>query len=305
MNIEQFLSYFKQSALQLVGKQVKEAWNSVGYNIFLEFGDVISFSKTKDGRSYSNWEWGIHIGDSAWRLTKDRHFVVGSESYKEDIEQKIQELLSKKFVSVEITSQFLDLEINFEDEYQICTFFFWQTEDQWWFSFPDRASTPTKKEYISVSCETPEEIRDVMELSLKFPIHEHYEVLTDVLDGKIIKGIVLDEARLYISCKGGEAIMIDTWHWRLEKDGHFDTTSSRISSDEKTIFSRLKVLVGQEIKRVDTANGRMDIRIVIGSHYVLKTFTSSDWGQWFVFNKDDDVIVAFEAQANEITESEE
>ncbi len=300
MDNNDFLANLKNVNSSLIGKKVERAWNSIGYNIFFDFGDIISTYVNRRGETRPNYEWGIHIGDSAWRLTKNRRFVVGSESYKEDIEKKIQELLSKNFISMKITSQFLDLEINFVDDYQIRTFFYWETDDQWWLSFPNRSITCPDKDYIGVDCETPEKIKDVLELSLRLPIHEHYEPLTDILDGKVIKRISLEEERIFIVCDYRLYFVIDTRSWRVEKDGGFHIGSFRYKGEikDEQLQTRLQVLVGQKIRRVDAANEKNDLRIELGEHYVLKSFIQSEWDQWFIDFKDE-TLLSHEVQATE------
>ncbi len=289
MDFNKFISGLQNINSTLPGKKVEKAWNSVGDSIFFDFGDIFSTEMCRDGSMYLTWEWDIHIGNGAWRLTKDKRFVVGSNSRKE-IEEEIQKLLSKKFISIEIVSQFLDLEINFEDGYQIQTFFFSEAEDQWWFSFPNRATTPREKEYICIDCETPEQIRDGLELSLRLPIRDNYEPLTDLLDGKLIKRIFLEEDRIFMSCEDRLYFAIDTWRWRLERDGGYETGSSRVDFSDEELAKRLQVLVGERIKRVDAANEKNDLRIQIGDHYVLKTFTSSEEDQCFINSKKDMIL---------------
>ncbi len=290
MDFNKFILELKNINFALPDKKVEKAWHSIGGNIFFDFGDILSTYINRRGETRSLWEWGIHIGNSAWRLTKDKRFLVGSESYVEDIEKKIQGLLSKKFVSIEIVSQFLDLEINFEEGYQIQTFFFWEADDQWWLAVPNKASSPPHNEYLSVDCETPEQIRDVLELSLRLPSRDNYEPLTDVLDGKLIKRIFLEKDRIFMTCEDRWYFAIDMWRWRLEKGGGYELGSFRADSSDEELAKRLQVLVGERIKRVDAANDKNDLRIQIGDHYVLKTFTSSEWDHWFIDSKKDTIL---------------
>lgn len=137
MNAKGYLKTIKAVESNLVGEEIKTTQNSIGSNIFIGFGKSLG-GTLPDGRPRSARERELWVSDAAWRLTKDGRFIVGSGSYQSEIEIKIQELLKKKFISMRVTSQFLDVDFIFDFGYTLHTFFYLTEDNQWTMFFPKK-----------------------------------------------------------------------------------------------------------------------------------------------------------------------
>ena len=135
MNKKEFVKSLKLLQSDLVKLSVNTAFNSIGSNVFFEFGQEIE-KNVSNGKKELRKEWVIWISMASWRMTRHGKYIGGSGDDRGLIEGNIQRLLGKHFQSIHILSQFLDVEFNFEDGYQLTTFFNWREEDQWTIFLP-------------------------------------------------------------------------------------------------------------------------------------------------------------------------
>ncbi len=96
--------------------------------------------------------------NSAWRLTKDNLYVVGSSDLQDNIKTDIKKLLSQNITQFQFTSRYIDFQILFEDGYQIKYFFCCQRRNQWTLFLSDSM-------YIDLDLANNEEINQVYNFS--------------------------------------------------------------------------------------------------------------------------------------------
>jgi hypothetical protein len=262
MTIEHFLNAYEQINKNLVGLDVNYAFNSIGSNVFFDFGKVLEEELLKNGKKYIRKEWSIWIGDASWRISKKGIYIVGSFDPPEAMESHIQSLIGKRFQSLQFLSPFLDAAFNFEEGYQLTTFFNWAEENQWRLCLPDETR-------IQVDCSSQEAIKNVQEIATRFTIHETYKKLDFPQEEIAVIGITYDRYEPIFHFENQFLIVLENCTWRLEKNG--DYLVGCIDLDKGS--SKLLELIGRKLKQVEIANSMMDARFEFEDHYVLKTFT--------------------------------
>lgn len=264
MNNKQFLQACDLIKKNLVNEVMDRTFNSIGSNVFFQFGkgkEIIS----RNGRTIIEKEWSIRAGNASWRISKKSEYVTGSGDSPQIIQFGIQKLLGKRFQSFQFLSQFLDVEFNFEDGYQITTFFNWLMEDQWTVCLPNDLG-------IGIDCSTYEKIKQIQALAKHIPIIETYKKLDFLPPNITVTKIAYNEYDLPIfHFENGNSLHLEICTWRLEK--HNDYLIGYLDEDKNQIRDRLSELVGKKLKQIDIANPMMDARFQFEDDYVLKTFT--------------------------------
>jgi len=264
MEDERFLKAYDLINKSLVELKMDRTYNSIGSNVFFQFGKEkeIIF---KNGRKDVKKEWNIWIGITSWRITKNDEFIVGSGDSPKMMQAGIEDLLGLRFQSFLFLSQFLDAEFNFENGYQITTFFNWMEENQWTIFLPNNSE-------IYVDCPSKKEIENVQNIASQFQIKENYEELISPVQGKVIHEISYDKKTMPIFCFEDKfSIDLKTCAWRLEKDNRY-VVGCRDDDFEKA-DSELLQLVGKKLQRIDIANSMMDARFQFEDGFTLKTFS--------------------------------
>ena len=276
MNSKHFLRACEFISSNLIKFDVNHVFNSIGSHIFLEFGKQKKIV-WKNGSESTQSEWSIWIGNASWRVSKNGKYVAGSGDSPELMESSIQMLLGKYFRSFQFLSSFLDVEFNFEDGYQVTTFFNWCADNQWTVFLSDQTN-------IRVDCLSHEDIKRVQNLAKHCSIMENYKKLDLLHQAGVITEITYDQMpQPTFHFENEFSIKLLNCAWRLEKDG--DYLVGCVDEDQNTtnIFSGL---IGKKIKQIDIANSSMDARFQFENQYTLKTFTCARRiSQWTIFLK--------------------
>lgn len=273
MNKRDFLKSLELIKLNLVNQDVKKVFNSIGSNIFFEFGKDIETSLL-NGKKDLLKEWIIWIGNASWRITKQGRYIVGSGDNSQTISANIQQLMGKRFQFFQILSRFFDIDFTFEDGYQLTTFFNWVEENQWTVFLPDQTE-------ISIDFSNKEVIKNIKEIADCLLIKENYKHLDLPIMDVVVRNINYDKADLpTIHLKNDIFISLEICTWRLEKDNEY--CIGYLDENKEEVKNKLSKIIGKRIKRVDVANSMMDARFQFEDQYVLKTFsccrTVSQWG---------------------------
>jgi hypothetical protein len=174
-----FLQAYNLLNTGLVNQVMDRTYNSVGSNVFFEFGrqkEVVF----QNGKKHLQKEWCIWLSWTSWRILQYNRYVIGSaESPEISIQPYIERLLGKRLLSFRFLSPFLDIEVVFEDGYQITTFFNYIEENQWLVFLPNATE-------LVVDCSSQEAIESIQHLSEQVKIESQYKELNlPLLDVKV------------------------------------------------------------------------------------------------------------------------
>lgn len=279
VDIKSILNTCETINKHLVGLEINRVFNSVGSNIFFEFGKDREVSNGKEG---TGRECAIWIGNASWRISKNGKYIIGSNDCREDIHLHMQEMLGKCFQSFQFLSQFLDVVFNFDEGYQITTFFNWMEEDQWTIFLPDKTN-------IGIDLSNYEEIQSVRENAKCFPVIEYYKELNYPHEERVITDITYKnnehpifnfESKFYIDLRFCD--------WRIEKDENYliGYTDLYLSDDKNNYWKKIGELVGKRIIKIEV-NSFMEGRFQFEDQYVIKTFACLRLiDQWGVLSKE-------------------
>ena len=207
MEDKDFLHIYSLINESLVHLVMDRTFNSIGSNVFFEFGkekEVIH----KNGKKQLKKEWSIWISLASWRISKNNRYIVGSGDSQKIIQSRIQTLLGKRFQSLLFLSQFLDAEFNFEDGYQITTFFNWMEEDQWTIFLPDDSN-------IGVDCSNQTALKNVQCTASHLCIRDHYVKLCTPIEGGVVHKITFNKKNLPVF-HFKEKLLAKLRIWRME-----------------------------------------------------------------------------------------
>ena len=277
MENKEFLHACKLINTDLIRLKMDRTFNSIGSNVFFEFGKEKKVEVIK-GKKVIEKEWSIWLSHASWRITIGNKYVVGSGDFPKTIQSNIQSLLGKQFQSFRFLSQFLDIEFNFEDGYQITTFFNWMEENQWTIFLSDNSN-------IGVDCSSEEALKNVHNISKHFKIEEKYKKMDLLLKRPAVINIAFNKWNLpMFHFENGASIHLEACAWRLEKSGHY--VIGCLDGDLKKIKSELVHLVGKKLKLIDIANPMMDARFQFEDGFILKTFSCCQTEeQWKIYEE--------------------
>lgn len=264
MESKEFLHACKLVNTNLIHLKMDRTFNSVGSNVFFQFGKEKKVEVIK-GKKVIEKEWSLWISLASWRINKSNKYIVGSGDSSQTIQSNIQSLLGKRFQSLRFLSQFLDAEFNFDGGYQITTFFNWMEEDQWSLLFPDDSN-------IGVDCSSAEAIKNVQNISNHLKIEEKHKKIDAPLPKIIVTKITFNERNLPIfHFENDSSIHLEACAWRLEKNNNY--VIGCLDGGLKEIKSELIHLIGKKLKQIDIVNPMMDARFQFEGGFVLKTFS--------------------------------
>lgn len=273
MNDKDFLVPYEIIKKKLVGLEVNRVLNSIGSNVFFEFGQGKEVTY-RNGKTSVQKEWSIWLSDASWRLSKKGKYIVGSWDLPGVIEPNIQKLLGKRFQSIQFLSQFLDTEFNFDDDYRLTTFFNWIGEDQWMVFTPDSKT-------MHVDCSDNQTIKNTQNIAAHFPIVEDRKKLEIFDKALFVNKVAFDErGQPIFYLENDISIYLENCSWRLEKAQDYVIGCL----DENSVM--LDRIIGKKLTCVDLINSMMDARFQFEDGYVLKTFTC--WRrseQWQILKK--------------------
>jgi hypothetical protein len=261
-------------------------FNSTGSNVFFEFGEQKEYV-FPNGKKGVQKEWSIWLSWTSWRITHYNRYITGSNENPEiSIQSFLNELLGSRFQSLIFISQFLDIELNFDNGYQINTFFNYSAENQWLVFFPDDFE-------IVVDCSTKESIKFLQSLSKQINIKDRF-IQKDLL--------IIEEKVNEISYSEGEIlemIMSNGFHidlggsaWRLVKGdeyclGRLDYYFGCKEGREKELRNTVSYLIGKHLKGVSVDSSGMDMRLAFEGGYVFEIFTHARTDPWRVSHGED------------------
>ena len=288
MEYIEFLRTYELMKKKMINLEVTRVFNSIGSNITLQLGDdIVIFT---NGKERNRKEWSLRIGNAAWRLSKDGNYVVGSEDDRELIQSSIEKLVGKSIRSFQFISHFMDLEISFEDNYQLTTFFNVFADDQWALLSPDNNS-------IGIDCSNYNKIRTIVNIAKQFPIFENYQNLQFPIDEMELTKIIYNQNEHPI-LKFGNKYLIDLRFctWRLQRDdiyllGYVDLILSNLNFNryigkKRKFYYLINELIGKSLKKIEV-NSFMDGSFYIEDQFILKTFSRlRSIHQWRIYNEE-------------------
>ena len=276
-------------------------YNSVGSNIFFEFGKQkeIVF---QNGKKRLQKEWSIWLSWTSWRISQYNKYVIGSgENLEVNIQTHLEKLLGKRILSFRFLSQFLDLEINFEDGYQVTTFFNRIEENQWLLFFPNNIE-------IVIDCSSEKAIESVQHLSKQIEIKNKYKKFDFLFVDSEVKELLFAENGLSkIIFTEDFSIDIGLSAWRLEKNdryqmGRKDYYFGSIEERSKDLEDKLLDLTGKKIKRMNIDSSGMDMQLEFEDGYIFEIFTHSKVDPWKIYSKNEIILHAKVESAGNQTE---
>lgn len=284
-DLELFSHACKSINEHLIGKVMDRTFNSIGSNVFFQFGKATEYC-LRNGKKGIKKEWRIWLSWASWRICRHNQYIVGSgENPEVNIQIHLEQLLGKRFQSFQFLSQFLDVQFNFEDGYQITTFFNYFEEHQWLIFLPDKTE-------IVLDCPTKESIEYIQKLSKQLKYNDKYTKTDISLPEVVINDILCDEDTVSkFICANDFFIDLGLASWRLEKNneysaGRLDYYFGCEKSKENIFKSKLFELVGKKLRHIDIDLSGMDARFQFDDGYVLEVFTHSSIDPWKVCSRD-------------------
>lgn len=273
MEDKNFLENCEFIKSNLVNLEVNRVFNSIGSNIFIEFGKEKELV-FKNNRKFTQKEWSIWISGSSWRITKDEKYIVGSGDSSSLIQKHIQQLLGKRFRSFNFLSSFLDVEFCFEDNFRLATFFNCFKEDQWVIFFP-----PQKN--IGVDIVEHDSMKNILNRSKKLNIIEKYKNIK--IPQKIVTDISFNQqGQPCIYFEDKSSIKFINCTWRLEKNKDYEI--GYLENNQIIINDKLSQIIGKKLEQVDIIEPMFDARFLFQDHFIIKTFSCCKKKvQWEIF----------------------
>ncbi len=277
-----FVQTYEILIKNLINQVMDRTFNSVGSNIFLEFGE----QKEKilsNGRKRLQKEWCIWLSGTSWKLSHFDKYVIGSgESSEISIQSYIEKILGRKLLSLQFVSQFLDIELIFDDGYRIVTFFNQIEENQWVIFFPDQST-------LLVDCSSKEAIQSVEALSKKIRINDRNNSVFYESNNSIVNEIIYNNDKLSkLIFSDGLTFEFGLSAWRLKKNdqyimGRKDYYFSCIKGNCESLRQILSGLIGKKLKKISTDSSKMDGILEFDHGYVLEMFTHAKTDPWKIY----------------------
>ena len=291
MEHKQFLQACNLINTGLVNQVMDRTFNSVGSSVFFEFGKQEEFV-FPNGKKGVQKEWSIWLSWTSWRISRYNKYIVGSgESLEINIQPYLEKILGKRFQSFRFLSQFLDVEFNFEDGYQISTFFNRVTEDQWLIFLPDKIE-------MIVDCSSDKAIKSVQQLSKQVEVQNKYKEVEYSFFNVVLIEFLFEKTEVSkIICTEGFLIDLGLSAWRIEKNdqyqmGRKDYYFDSIEEHSSELEGKLLDLVGKKIKCMSIDSSGMDVRLEFEDGYVFEIFTHSKVEPWKIYSKNEIVLHA-------------
>ena len=281
MDIEKFFKAYELAKYNLINLEITHAFNSIGSHIFFDFGEHKEII-LKNGKKTFKWDWTIWFSNTTWRLCKDGKYIVGSNDPSTLIEKSIQKLLGKRLQSLYFISQFLDVTINFEDGYQLVSFFNWFSERQWLVLVPDNNN-------LKINCANYKEIRETRTIAKHFQIIENFKEC-DILSEKVSLTNILFKEWGRPIFKFGKKIILDLkfCKWRLEREENYlvGHTDFALSKHKNKIHTLMNELIGKKLIKIKL-NEFQEAKFEFEDNFVIQTFAClRSTLQWGLFSKD-------------------
>ncbi len=262
MDGKHFLSAYEVITRNLVNLDVNRAFNSIGSNIFLEFGNEqeIVF---RNGEKRIQKDWSIWISHASWRLTQEGVHIIGSGDSSIAIQPNIQQLMGKRFQNLKFISSFLEVQFNFDEGYQLTTFFNGLREDQWTVFLPNLTN-------ISIDCPELGDLNHIQKLSEGLPIHEKEGKSVLLERGISLTKILYSQDEPILEFDHSILFNLGNSAWRIEQ------AETYVVGNLDDNHADLHLLVGKNLKEIQTTRAMTDVQLHFEDDYILNIFSCSD-----------------------------
>ncbi len=262
-----FIENFHFFNKSLLGEVVKRSYISIGSHIFVNFGEEFE-SKFPNGKPCKKSPWTIWIGANVqWRLSQNGKFVVGSSQSYDQMNAGVQRLFGKKYLSYSIISQLMDIQFEFEDGYQLTSFFNVLIHEQW-VLFCKNENT------AGLVAETLGEVKQIQHLSSHFSIQNLFKDISLPIRQKRLIHFSLEEAELYLHFEDDLTLCLDCCDWRIEKNDEYCIGSGEFSlENDIDIHQYLDEIKGKKLVQSSVTQPFQDAMFEFENKYVIKTFS--------------------------------
>jgi hypothetical protein len=189
------------------------------------------------------------------------------------------------------TSQFLDVELEFEGGYKINTFFNYATENQWLIFLPNDSE-------IVIDCSTKESIKSLQSLSKQINIQDRFAKVNLSIHGEKVDKIAYKGSgvsKLILSNDFLIDLGMSAWRFSNNNEyclGGLDYYFGCKEDRETELRNIVSDLIGKSLKNVSIDSTGMDIRLDFEDGYIFEIFTHSKVEPWKVYSKNEVVLHA-------------
>jgi len=270
----------------LIDQVMNRAFNSTGSNIFFEFGEQKEYLFA-NGQKTAQKEWSIWLSWTSWRITHHNKYILGSdENCDINIQEFLDKLLGKRFRYFLFISEFLDIELHFEDGYKVSTFFNSAFKNQWLIFLPNDCE-------IVIDCSTKESINLLQFLSKQINIQSQFSnAHLSIVQEKIDEILYNKDTVSQLILSNNWLIDLGTAAWRLLKNndyllGRLDYYFGCKEGKEKELRKIILDLIGKSLKNLSINFNGVDIRLDFEDGYILEIFTHCKSNPWKISHKGD------------------
>jgi hypothetical protein len=284
----------------LVNQVMDRTFNSVGSNIFFEFGEQKEYI-LPNGKKSAQKAWSIWLSWTSWRITHRDKYIVGSDESPEiSIQSFLDNLLGRRFYSLLFSSEFLDIELNFEGGYKVNTFFNYTEENQYLIFLPNDSE-------IVIDCSTKESIKSIQTLSKQINIQDRFLKVNFPILGERVDEISYDEGKISKLVLSSDFLVdLGTAAWRFAKNdeyylGRLDYYFGCKENQEMELRNIISALVGKRLKDMSVDSFGMDMRLKFEEGYVFEIFSQSKAEPWKIYSKNELILHAkVESSENQV-----
>lgn len=267
-DVKNFIENFHFFNEKILNESIKRAYISVGSHLFIKFGEELD-DTFPNGKPCKKSPWTIWLGGSVgWRLNKKNEYITDSSDPYDEMNAKVQQLLEKKLLTIRILSQFMDIQFDFEDGYQLTCFLKTLLREQW-LLFCSNDNT------AGLESETKPQVQQVVALSEHFDIINPFQLINLPIDKKTVLGFSLEEASLYLDFEDDLSLYLERCAWRIEKNGIYcigslDQFNHSINEDASTYLKDIK---GKKLVKSSVIQSFQDAKFEFENGYIIKTFS--------------------------------
>ena len=283
--IKKFIDTFQLFNKRVPNEPVRRSYNSVCSHWFIKFGDEID-DKLPNGRPYKKSPWTIWLGANVdWRLSQNGKFIVGSCQPYEQMNTEIKRLIGKKYLSCSIISQMMDIQLEFEEGYQITSFLNVLIRKQWTL-FCQNGDT------AGLEAETLEQVKQIQKLSSHFDIQNLFKEISLPINQKYLTHFSIEETDLHLHFESDLTLCLNRCIWRIEKNKEYCIGSGEFSLDEHPdIHQYLDGIKGKKLVKSFINQPFKDAQFEFENGLIIKTFSCfKDPKQWSILKKDQDEV---------------
>lgn len=265
---DQIINNFQFINENLPEETVTKTYISTASHLFINFGEEFE-AKYSNGKPYKKSPWSIWLGANVdWRLNKNDKFIVGSCQSYDEMMKHIQKLVGEKYLSYSITSHLMDIQFEFENGFQLTSFFDALINEQWTIFCPN-------ENIIGLEAETIEETNQIIKLSKNFKIKNDYKKKDLPIHYKVLLDWSLDETDLFLNFEDGFTLSLDYCSWRIEKNQeYYMSIGDYRLSKNKNINVYLDRFKGKRLVRSDITERFHDAKFKFEGGDTISTFSN-------------------------------